>query len=206
MQRNTALINISFWFSLWSSAHYSKQKRTVQKATAKKFRLINTYSIYWIASNFFYWKRLQKIQWMDLWRTFLKPYAHAGFERRDFILYSWQNCIKAIICICSLPQISLVSCGRLQFMGNFFWRILNWKKKQYVTICVRKEVGVSKHFIFPSFDYELYHHLSYQNRDHYNSCSFVYKKSASKIRKIFAKLREFEVLIVWHQFMFTDVV
>lgn len=60
MQRNTALINISFWFSLWSSAHYSKQKRTVQKATAKKFRLINTYSIYWIASNFFYWKRLQK--------------------------------------------------------------------------------------------------------------------------------------------------
>lgn len=119
MQRNTALINISFWFSLWSSAHYSKQKRTVQKATAKKFRLINTYSIYWIASNFFYWKRLQKIQWMDFWRTFLKPYAHAGFERRDFILYSWQNCIKAIICICSLPQISLVSCGRLQFMGIF---------------------------------------------------------------------------------------
>lgn len=90
--------------------------------------------------------------------------------------------------------------------GKFFWRILNWKKKQYVTICVRKEVGVSMHFIFPSFDCELYHHLSYQNRDHYNSCSFVYKKSASKIRKIFAKLREFEVLIVWHQFMFTDVV
>lgn len=34
-------------------------------------------------------------------------------------------------------------------LWEIFWRILNWKKKQYVTICVRKEVVCRSISFFP---------------------------------------------------------